>query len=241
MENIYFFIIIIFLAGFTQGFSGFGSMLISLPLLTLFLEVKTVIPVVSLFGLCINIILFIQIREHIQWGRVKVLLLSSIPGLLCGVYILRSVRSDALELVIGVLIILFPIYLLITGTKERTISNGWGWFFGFCSGILGGSIGANGPPVIIYTSLQPWGKYRMKSTLVAFFLVSGVGISSLHAANHFITTRVLNLFLTGLPSLVVGVLAGSYLFGKFEARIYRNILSVLLIFLGCFMVLKIIL
>ncbi len=241
MENIYFFIIIIFLAGFTQGFSGFGSMLISLPLLTMFLEVKTVIPLISLFGLCINTILFIQIREHIQWGRVKVLVVSSIPGLLCGIYILRSVRSNALELIIGILIILFPIYLLKTGTKERTISSSWAWFFGFFSGILGGSIGANGPPVIIYTSLQPWGKYRMKSTLVAFFLVSGVGISSLHAANHFITTKVLNLFLTGLPSLVFGVLAGSYLFGKFDSGVYRNVLSILLISLGCFMVLKILL
>ena len=49
--------LITFFAGFTQGLSGFGSILVSLPLLALFLDIKTVIPLVSLFALVINTII----------------------------------------------------------------------------------------------------------------------------------------------------------------------------------------
>jgi len=43
-----------FLAGFVQGLSGFGSVLLSLPLLILFLDVKTAIPLVALMALALT-------------------------------------------------------------------------------------------------------------------------------------------------------------------------------------------
>ncbi|MEF2145901.1 MAG: hypothetical protein V3573_10680 [Desulfovibrionaceae bacterium] len=42
-------------AGFVQGLSGFGSVLLSLPLLSFFLPIKTVIPLVALLAFCINL------------------------------------------------------------------------------------------------------------------------------------------------------------------------------------------
>jgi uncharacterized membrane protein YfcA len=49
--------LVVFFAGVTQGLSGFGSVLLSLPLLAIFLEIKMVIPLVALFGLAITIVL----------------------------------------------------------------------------------------------------------------------------------------------------------------------------------------
>ncbi len=54
MENYLFIGIIAFCAGFIQGLSGFGSVLLSLPLLALFLEVKTAIPLAALFGVALT-------------------------------------------------------------------------------------------------------------------------------------------------------------------------------------------
>jgi hypothetical protein len=50
METLLYLVIIMLMAGFIQGFSGFGSVLLSLPLLAIFLDVKTAIPLVGADG-----------------------------------------------------------------------------------------------------------------------------------------------------------------------------------------------
>ena len=161
--------LIIAFAGFTQGFSGFGAVLVSLPCLTLLLPIKTVVPLVNLMSCCINLILIIHLRRYLQWGRVAPLLLASLPGIPLGVYFLKTVAPWKLELLLGALLISFPFYSRFTKIGERGIPSGWAYLAGFCSGCLGGSLGTNGPPIIIYTALQPWEKDQIKGTLVGFF------------------------------------------------------------------------
>jgi len=235
--NVYFHLIIL-IAGFTQGFTGFGSTLVLLPLLTMLTGVKTVVPLVILLGICINAILLYQIHRHLEWKRIRILLMASAPGILCGVYILKTMSTGILELSIGVLLVAFPSYLMSKGIPEREIAAGWAWPVGFLSGVLGGSISANGPPVIIYTALQPWGKLPIKSTMVGFFLVTSLATGAVQAASGLMTGEVLVLFAAGLPALVTGVLGGSYLFDKVDSGAYRKVLNVLLVLLGVFMLVK---
>jgi uncharacterized membrane protein YfcA len=238
-SNIYFHFIIL-LAGFTQGFTGFGSALIMLPLLTLLMSVKTVVPLVILLGLCINLILLSQVHRYIDWKRIIALLTTNVPGVFCGVYILKMMSTGFLELIIGILLITFPAYLMTKGVPEREIATAWVWPVGFISGVLGGSVGVGGPPIIIYTSMQPWGKHTIKSTLVGFFLLTSVVASGAQAVGGLMTREVLSLFAAGLPALVAGVLAGSYLYNRVDSSAYRKVVNVLLILLGVFMLGKVI-
>ena len=232
--------VIVLMAGFTQGFTGFGSVLIALPLLTLFLDVRLVVPLVTLFSLVINIILFLQVYKQIQFDKVRILLVASLPGIFGGVYILKHFPTVYLELVIGMVLIFFPVYLLKKKAPVKESARGWPLLFGFLSGLLGGSIAASGPPVIIYTSLQPWDKHRIKSTLVGYFLLSTVAVIVVQGANGLITDEVTSWFLAGYPILVVSVLGGSLLFKKVDSGTYRKLMMLLLIGLGCFMVLKVV-
>jgi uncharacterized membrane protein YfcA len=240
MSEMVFFNIVILLAGFTQGFTGFGSVLVALPLLTLFLDVRMAVPLVTLFSLVINIVLFFQVHKHLNFARIRLLFAASIPGIFCGVYILKEFPTLYLEAVIGVILVTFPTYLLRAKEPVREMRGGWPWLFGFLSGLLGGSIAASGPPVIIYTSLQPWDKHRIKSTLVGYFLLSTIAVIIVQGINGLITEEVTSYFLAGYPVLVISVLAGSLLFERVESGSYRKILNVLLVGLGCFMLVKIV-
>ncbi len=239
MSETVLFNLIILLAGFTQGFTGFGSVLIALPLLTLFLDVRVVVPLVTLFSLCINIVLFFQVHKHLKFGRVRVLLAASVPGIFCGVYILKNFPTIYLETLIGALLVTFPLYLIRAKEPVRESARGWPWLFGFLSGLLGGSIAASGPPVIIYTSLQPWDKHQVKSTFVGYFLFSSVAVVAVQGANRLITEEVTSYFLAGYPALIVSVLAGSLLFERVDSRSYRKVLTGMLILLGCVMLARV--
>ncbi|MBT8764151.1 sulfite exporter TauE/SafE family protein [Desulfohalobiaceae bacterium Ax17] len=230
--------LITFFAGFTQGLSGFGSILVSLPLLALFLDIKTVIPLISLFALVINTIIIYKMHKHLRWKDLYPLLLATIFGIPTGVYILKIVSPQILQVALGVMLILFAGYALFIQLPQKRLSSEWAWLTGFTAGCLGGSLGANGPPIIIYTAIQPWTKDKIKSTLAGYFFVAGIGISSTHALTGLITPLVLKLFFLGIIFLIMGVMTGMSCYKRLSEQKYRQFISVLILILGLVMLSK---
>jgi uncharacterized membrane protein YfcA len=228
-----------FVAGFTQGLAGFGSVLVSLPLVVLFWDVRTAVPLVSLLAICITTFLRVQLHAHVQFKRIAPLLIAAVPGMAVGAQLLKHVQAWYLEVLIGFLLTSFSLYLFISRPRKKELAGGWKWAAGFLSGILGGSVGANGPPVIIYTSLQPWEKDPVKSTLVGYFMIAGIGISSIHAAFGLITMDVLRLFAVGFLPAMAGVMSGSHLYGRMDTSAYRKAVTFLLLMMGIYMLARV--
>ncbi len=225
--------LVTFLAGFTQGLSGFGSLLLALPLLTLFMDIKTVIPLLALHALAITALLLIQLWKHLEWGKISPLLFGSIPGIFLGVFLLKTLDTRIIQFILGLILVAYP----LVSMKQRLIKPmkaWWAYVFGFFAGCLGGTLSASGPPVIIYTAIQPWGKDTIKATLQGFFIASGVLVVFVQAAHGLMTSSVLNLFLISLPSLLIGTYAGSFFYGKISDQTYRKIMLILLGLLGLF-------
>ena len=230
--------LIVAFGGFTQGLTGFGSIIVSLPLLVLFLDIKSVIPLVGLFALGINVLLVLRLRGHLDFRRVLPCLVAALPGIPAGVFLLKAVSAAVLEFWLGLTVLLFGLFALLREPVRRELARPWGWAAGFLSGCLGGSIGANGPPIIVYAAFQPWPKDETRAFMAGFFLLAGIGISGTHAASVLVTGRVLGLFAAGLPALLAGVLAGSFCAGRINEAAYRRLVLQLITALGAVMVLR---
>jgi uncharacterized membrane protein YfcA len=238
MEIYIFLALIAFCAGFIQGLSGFGSVLLSLPLLALFLEVKTAIPVVALFGVALSIFLLVKLRQHWDWKKVYPLCLGSIPGAPVGVWFLNRTEAQFIQWTVGAVLIAYALYSLLLKPAAQATGTAWAYLCGFIAGCLGGAISASGPPVIVYTSLQPWSKDQIKVTLQGFFVISGIVVIIFQAIGGLVTERVLFYFLAALPLLLGGTWVGSLLYGRMKEETYRKILLTLMGLLGLFMILK---
>jgi len=238
METYFFLCTIAFCAGFIQGLSGFGSVLLSLPLLTLFLDIKTAVPVVALLGLALTIFLLVQLRQHWDWKKIYPLCLGSIPGIPMGVLFLNRTDGQLIQWTVGAVLITYAMYGLLLNPTVKKIGRAWAYSFGFAAGFLGGAIGASGPPVIVYTSLQPWTKDQIKVTLQGFFIISGILVVLSQALTGLVTGQVLFYSLIGLPSLLIGTWMGSLLYGRIGEETFRKIILIMLGFLGLFMIFK---
>ena len=238
MEIYLFLNIIAFCAGFIQGLSGFGSVLLSLPLLALFLEVKTAIPVVALFGVALTIFLLIQLRQHWEWKKIYPLCLGAAPGAPLGVWFLNRTDAHFIQWIVGAVLLAYALYSLFLKPSFRATGTAWAYMSGFVAGCLGGAISAAGPPVIIYTSLQSWSKDQIKVTLQGFFLISGIVIIISQAMGGLVTSHVLQYFLAALLPLIIGTWVGSLLYGRLKEETYRKILMVIMGILGLLMLLK---
>ncbi len=228
--------LIVFFAGFTQGLSGFGSILLSLPLLAIFLDIKIVIPLVALIALCITIILFIQLWEHLDWKKIYPLFLGALPGIPLGVFFLKKLDKDLIQWILGIILISYSLYSLFFRSTNKQMRKGWGYLFGFFSGCLGGALSAAGPPVIAYMSIQTWSKDTIKVTLQGFFLVSGAIVVFFQALSGLTTIVVLRYFLVSLPLIFLGTYTGSIFYGKIREEHYKRVILILLAFLGGFMI-----
>lgn len=228
--------LITFLAGFTQGLSGFGSILLALPLLTIMLDIKTVVPLAALDAFLATIILLFELRRHLDWKKILPLVAGSLPGIPIGVFFLKYMNTDAIQLTMGIMLLVYAFFGLLFRPVVWEMKAAGASLAGFGAGCLGGALGASGPPVIVYTSLQPWTKDVIKATLQGFLAASGMVVILLHALSGLTTMPVLRYFLVSMPALVVGTILGSFFYGRIDEKAYRRIILIVLALLGGFLV-----
>jgi uncharacterized membrane protein YfcA len=234
MQYIYIFMIV-FLAGVTLGFSGFGALLLTLPLLAIFLDIKIVIPLVALFGITIRIILLIQLWKQLLWKKIYLLLIGALPGIPLGVFLLKILDKVYIQWILGIILICYSVYSLFIQVSNKDMKGGWAYIFGFFAGCTGGAISASGVPVIIYTTLQNWTKDEIKATLQGFFFASGVIIVLFQVIYGITNLTVLRYFLISLTFLVLGTYVGTFLYRKISSEDYKRVILVLQFFLGALM------
>ncbi|PKL88712.1 MAG: hypothetical protein CVV23_08770 [Ignavibacteriae bacterium HGW-Ignavibacteriae-2] len=228
--------IILTIASFTQGFSGFGFQLVALSIITFFIDVKLAIPMCALFGLIINIYLIIDLHKHIKFFELKNLILGSIIGIPAGAFFLSTANPDLIKFLLGFVLILFVLISLGKVGHSITIGDKWAYVFGFFSGLLGGAFNTNGPPVLIYFYLHGWDKYKQKASITGFFIFSSVLIVFSHLMIGLTTRSVLTNFFIYLPFIFIGQIAGKFLFGKISSIVYNKFILLFLFAAGLFMI-----
>jgi uncharacterized membrane protein YfcA len=227
---------IVLAAGFLQSLTGFGFALIALPLLGLFLPLKTIIPLVCLLGCCVSLMLSLQLRASIKFRRIAALYAATIPGIPLGVYILARIPAEVLGLILGGVMILFTSYQLLIRPVQHPLGTACTIAAGFLSGVLGGSISAGGPPIIVYSAMQPWSKDQAKAMLAVYFLISGLTIFATHAVSGLITADVLRLFINSIPALVLGIWLGTVTYHRISDAGFRRLAFVLVFAFGLMMI-----
>jgi uncharacterized membrane protein YfcA len=227
--------LIFLIAGFIQGFSGFGSALFAMPLLSFLIDTRTAVPLCVLNSLIIATYLFIELKNHMEREMILPLIIGSLPGILIGIIFLKNAESESIQILLGLLIIAYGIYSLMTRGGQGSIHPLWGYIAGFFTGFIGSAFSAGGPPAVIYTSLTGWTKNQVKATLTGFFFFSSIITVSLHAVSGFTTHRVITYFFASALFVLIGTHTGSRFYSTMSRQRYIRSLLILLIILGIMM------
>jgi hypothetical protein len=225
-------VLILFLSGFVQGLVGFGSALVAVPLLSLFMNPKVVVPLTLVHGLLMNMYLSVKNRKNIQRRRVLPLFLAGFLGIPFGAAVLIVLPSNGLKILIGIVITLFSL-LLLTGFSYRLKSEGRGLIpVGFASGILNGSVSMSGPPVILFLSNQRVGKVHFRANLVTYFFLLNIITFVVFHVTGVLNGEILILSIILVPPLPAGILLGEYLSHKVSEDWFRRIALTLVLIAG---------
>lgn len=227
--------LIFLLAGLVQGLTGFGGGLVAIPLLCLIMDVKIAVPLSILSGLVITTTMAFELRRLLAWRPILPLLIGSLPGVLVGTVLLKQADPGVINRILGLLLISISGFNLAFTPRPINPPVLWGYVAGFFSGAITASVGAGGPPAIIYTTLQDWKKDQIRATLTGFFVLNGYVTAAVHACTGIITTTVLTYFVSTLFFVLLGTFAGSRISGRIHRRTYLRIVYLLLMGLGMVM------
>ena len=176
---------VIFCAVIVRAAFGFGDVLVSVPILTLFVGPRLVVPLMGLVGATNALMLLLAERQSVQWRPVRFLLLASVVGIPVGVGLLSWLAEDTINFGLGVVLIAFCFWSLSGRQAIRLMAPAWALPFGFCAGVMGGAVTATGPPIVVYSTTQAWApSERRRPPVVRWPQPCGVRASHLSRPSH---------------------------------------------------------
>ncbi|MDQ7916880.1 sulfite exporter TauE/SafE family protein [Mesonia sp. MT50] len=206
-------LIIVFIATLVRSTFGFGESLIAVPLLTLLIPIEIAVPLSVLISIFIAAIVVVQDRKQIHFKSAKWLILFAVLGIPIGLFLLVYGNENTVKIILGILIILYSLYSLLSKNKFPLETDHKTWLFvcGFLSGILGGAYGLNGPPLVIYGNLRNWTAKNFRATLQAYFLpASMIGMLGYWYQGLWNSTLTY-YFLISIPVSLPAIFLGRYL------------------------------
>ena len=209
------------LAAVVRGFSGFGSAMIVMPGLSLLYPPVETLVVFVLIEMAASLQLLPQGLRDADRRLVLPLAVGATLCLPLGWQIMLAVEPETMRRAIA-LIVLLVVALLAVGWRYRgRIGPAVALAIGGCSGLLGGSTGMAGPPVILMLMSAPGSAAQVRGSLILYFTWLGVAILALVAWSGELQWLAVWRAAVLLPFYLVGIWLGSRAFRHGGERHYR--------------------
>ena len=225
---------LIVLCGFiVLGIGGFGSALVSMPLLALVLPIKLVIPLMLLLDFVGMITQGVRLRHDLDRREMQAVLPCMLLGMGAGVGALVALPATALLVILGSLILTYGIYSFRHRPDRKAVSRRWSVPAGLLGGLISGMFGTGGAIFAMYYSARIPDLLRMRATMSAVFLVTTGARLVLFLVAGLLLQREVWLAFGGLVALVpIGIVIGHRLHGRLTPLQLARTVSVLLVASG---------
>lgn len=195
-------------AYFIRGITGFGSGLIAVPLLALFLPLQTVVPLVLVLDFSASLIMSRGARTQVKWDEITPLIPTTLLGIITGATLLVSLPREPLLTALAVFVTLFGLRYVLNIHGDQRISRGWSVPAGLSGGLIGALFGTGGPPYVIYLAHRIGDKSQLRASLSGLFMLDSSFRVVTFLATGLLGVHLLPLILITAPAMVLALYLG---------------------------------
>ncbi|MEX2598499.1 MAG: sulfite exporter TauE/SafE family protein, partial [Dehalococcoidia bacterium] len=204
----------------------------AVPVLSIIISPKVVVPVVVLQTLVTNLPLVVMARRHVQLGYFWPLMASAIAGIPFGALVLLFLDANALRLLIGAVVTAFAL-LLMAGVGYKVRRERLAFVpVGFVSGLLNGSSSLAGPPVILFFANQEIPPQVFRANILTYFFVTSFVAIAVFGVGNLLTSEVFLFTLLFLPAVALGSALGTRFAHRVRASVFRRITLAVVLLTG---------
>ncbi|QHQ36270.1 sulfite exporter TauE/SafE family protein [Algicella marina] len=224
-------------AGIAKGGFANGPAFAAAPFLAL------VVPPTQAVALMLPILMVMDVTalraywRQWQWNDVKLLLFASVPGILIGALLFRTIDGSFVKLMIGVIAVGFVAFQISVkrgwlklGRGEPTSASAilWGGLSGFSSFVSH----AGGPPASVYLLRRNLDKTTFQACSVLFFSVVNALKFFVYLGMGLFTTDTVWAVATLVPCAIAGTLAGVWAHKHVPETLFFNLAYIFLTLTG---------
>ncbi len=208
-----------------SGFAG-GAGVVAVPLLAMQLSVTQATALMLPLLLMMDAGTIRYYRQHLNVHELKRIVPSALVGIAIGGLLLGTLSDSILQVLLGILSLLFASWARLAPLFSRIRGAAWGW--GSVSGITSTLIHAGGPPINIYFIGRELEKLTWLATAGAFFGIMNLVKIVPYTLNHQWQWNLLIVALLLTPAAWLGLKLGHVIQHRIDERVFMRVCKVLL-------------
>jgi uncharacterized protein len=226
-------------AALVQGVCGFGFSLLSIGLLSMFIDPKIAIPLDLLAASANCVYLAWLLRDSINFKETSMLVALSIFFVPAGTLFLRSCPKEPLMMILGAIIILVSLLSVFKLRQWPLFTSGvFKWFSGITSGLLGGAFNIPGPCLVLYAYNCGWPVRTSIANLQFIFSVMTVATIISFWWAGLLSKHVIIMGISYMPEIVLFTLLGTWFSRRIETRHLQIVINIAMVMMGLCLVIK---
>jgi uncharacterized membrane protein YfcA len=212
-----------FASATVQGATGFGFVIVAAPVLTIYLAPTLAVPVLVVEGFVLSLVLFSRVWSDARPKRVALLMVFGVAFIPLGTVLLVSLDEHLIKVLLGLVVGVTALAML--GGFQRTANNELVASIpvGAASGLLMGSTGLAGAPVILFFTNQGIDPRQFRANITAYLVVVGLAALPSFLVGGLLTRDVGLLSGVLLAPSVGGLFTGIWLARHISTALFRRI------------------
>ena len=233
--------LIIFGAYFIFGISGFGSSIISVPLLVQMYPLKLVVPMMVIIDLCASLYVGRKSSQHANLQELKWLFPFSLLGMILGIILLVKAPSEPLLMILGCFAAINGVRVLWQRNSEMgdPISKWWAAPFGFFGGTFTALFATGGPIYVSYLGLRIKDPKALRATMaLIIFILTFLRLTLMVVTGLILNWSVIGLAICLMPATFLGIWLGTHMHTKLSNTAMRVAFGSILVFSGAMLLIR---
>ncbi len=240
MADIVLVLCILMSAYFIRGITGFGSALISVPLLALSQPLQFAVPLVLALDFTASLVLGGANTKKANWQEIKVLLPFGMLGACVGAYALVTLPTTPVLLTLGAFTMFFGFRNIFGLQPTGQLSQAWAVPAGFGGGAAGALFGAGSPPYIMYLTRRLLDKGAVRATFSWLIAIDGgFRLGLFLVAGLLVDPKLQIAYGLGLIPMAVGLYSGNKVHLDMTSAGMLRVVGALLVLSGAMLFLKV--
>ncbi len=227
-------------AFFIRGITGFGSALISVPLLALSQPLQFAVPLVLALDFTSSLILGGLNRKQANWGEIRILLPFGMIGACVGAYALLTLPTTPVLLTLGAFTMFFGFRNIFGLQPVGQLSRAWAVPAGLAGGTTGALFGAGSPPYIMYLTRRLLDKGAVRATFSWLIAIDGgFRLGLFLFAGLLLDPKLQIAYALGLVPMALGLYIGNKVHLDMTSGGMLKVVGALLVLNGAVLFLKV--
>jgi uncharacterized protein len=221
------------------GLSGFGSTIVTVPILAHFLPISYLVPLLALIDCVTATVVGRTSREHLARDELKALLPITFVGFVVGVTVLVKVPDIYLRTALGIFAVAVGIHGIVNPVVHRRISRWWALPTGIFGGAMSTTFGTGGPIYATYLTARLSDKSRIRATMSTLIAISAIVRAVTYVVTGLVTVALATGALLAAPFAWLGLKVGTRIHVGLSQQQMRRVIGALLVLTGSSLLVRI--